>query len=442
MKHTRGVKARYGARLGTMSDADRLPIVRIIAYCFHSHRRVMPGDLVVPEGRLRLSQNLASNSRAEQVTLPNTPGSEATLQLILAYMAEQHRATQVLLQHVRRASYTHRLATKPTSTRLRQTRRRALTEQSNQKPNVLAELPAQSSEMKEVDCAPFMPWPIRDQTSVEPFSGMEIRCFGRFEVLQNAMPVQDWRRSKAKTLLKYLLVRRQPLPRDVLIDLLWPETDPQAAINCLRVTVHALRQALGTSDRNGSEYIVFEGGKYRLNPDVELSVDVDRFRAHFETGLQLERRGQRDEAIRHFEIAEGIYRDDYLTDDLYEDWTLVRREELRDQYVMVVTKLADYCIERGDYDGCIVRCHKLLQKDVCREDAYQRLMRCYGYLGQRSQARHWYELCVRTLRLELDVEPTEQTYLLYSQVSSGRFLSQRTNEQQVGSSSHRLDLKA
>jgi DNA-binding SARP family transcriptional activator len=118
---------------------------------------------------------------------------------------------------------------------------------------------------------------------------------------------------------------------------------------------------------------------------------------------------QRAEATRRLELAEAVYRDDYLLEDVYEDWTLVRREELKDQYLMVLTKLADHCVEHGDPEGCIVRCHRILQKDACREDAYQRLIRCYLQLGQRSQARHWYDLCVRTLRQELDVAPTEQT---------------------------------
>lgn len=253
-------------------------------------------------------------------------------------------------------------------------------------------------------------------------SRLEIRCFGRFEVARGGVPIEHWRRGKAKTLLKHLVVRRQPVPRDVLIDLLWPDADPQVAVNGLRVTLHALRQALTAGDprRPGEvEYVIFEGGNYGLNPAVDLWVDAEEFSRHFVAGLSAERRGELAGAVRHFERAEEMYRDDYLLEDLYEDWTLVRREELKDQYLMVLTKLADACLLEGDADGCIVRCHKILQKDACREDAYRRLMQCYHQLGQRSQAIHWFMLCDRTLRQELEVAPAEQTIELYQRICKG-----------------------
>jgi DNA-binding SARP family transcriptional activator len=147
---------------------------------------------------------------------------------------------------------------------------------------------------------------------------------------------------------------------------------------------------------------------------------VDEFRRCFDEGFRLERQRHHAAARHQYERAEGLYRDDYLVEDLYEDWTLARREELKDQYLMVVTRLADDCLQRGDAVGCIVRCHKILQKDACREDAYQRLMVCYTQLGQRSQALHWYDVCVRTLRRELDVEPADASRQLRDYVARGQ----------------------
>lgn len=254
---------------------------------------------------------------------------------------------------------------------------------------------------------------------------LQVRCFGRFEVIRDGQPIERWRRGKAKTLLKYLLVRRQPVPRDVLMDLLWPDADPQNALNGLRVALYALRQALGPLDDSADgthDYVICDAGSYCLNPAAVLWVDADEFARRFDAGLRLEHDGQVVAAIRQYEQAEAVYRDDYLLEDLYEDWTLVRREELKDQYLMILTKLADACLRRGDAEGCILRCHKILQKDTCREDAYQRLMRCYHQLGQRSQALHWFDVCARTLSHELDVGPSEATLDLYQRIVTGQRL--------------------
>ncbi len=232
--------------------------------------------------------------------------------------------------------------------------------------------------------------------------------------------MDDWRRGKSRTLLKFLVDRRHPVSRDVLIELLWPNSDAQPANNSLRVALHALRQALGPSCLgNGveQEYIIVASGNYHLNPEAELWVDVDEFVAHFERGVRFERYGRLSDAMRAYEDAEALYRDEYLVEDLYEDWAVARRERLKDQYLLLVTKLADYCFDQGDAVGCILRCHKILDKDPCREDAYARLMRCYARLGQRSQALHWYDICARTLRKELDVPPLDSTTSLYDQIA-------------------------
>ncbi len=252
--------------------------------------------------------------------------------------------------------------------------------------------------------------PIHDRRLVQ------VHCFGRFEVLRAGEPVEYWRRAKAKTLLKYLIARRQPVPRDVLLDLLWPESDPELASNGLRVVLHALRQSLGCE---AHEWIVLEGGNYRLHSRSPVWVDVDEFQSNYASGRRIERQ-QPAMAAHHYEIAEDLYRDDYLVEDIYEEWTLARREELNDQYLMLLTKLADYASQQGDDEGCIMRCHKILQKDRCREDAHRRLMRSYARLGQRSQALHWYDVCVDTLEAVLDMQPSEQTRVLHQQILAGK----------------------
>jgi DNA-binding SARP family transcriptional activator len=265
---------------------------------------------------------------------------------------------------------------------------------------------------------------------------LEIRCFGRFEVLREGVAVRDWRRTKARTMLKYLVDRRHPVARDVLIDLLWPESEPRAANNSLRVTLHALRQVLGSwrDEANAEqEYVVLDDGNFFLNPAARPRVDVEEFAIHFETGFRLERRQRVAEALREYEAAEALYRDDYLIEDLYEDWSVARREQLKDQYLLLVTRLADHCLHEGDALGCIVRCHRILQKDPCREDAYRLMMRSYLLLGQRSQALHWYDICARTLRKELDVEPAEPTERLYLYILGGRTRSPASADLKPGS---------
>jgi DNA-binding SARP family transcriptional activator len=150
-----------------------------------------------------------------------------------------------------------------------------------------------------------------------------------------------------------------------------------------------------------------------MSPEIELWIDVEQFERHWVIGRRFEKEGKPDEARKEFELAESLYRGNYLEDEPYEEWTLLRREALKDTYVIILGKLADYSIEMADYEGCIVYCQKILAKDPCREDAYRRLMLCHSRLGQRNRALRWYEICRRTVQTELTTSPDRETETLY-----------------------------
>jgi DNA-binding SARP family transcriptional activator len=182
--------------------------------------------------------------------------------------------------------------------------------------------------------------------------------------------------------------------------------------------MHGLRQTFGSlfDDEQGFPYIVFVQGAYQINPEIVLWIDVEQFELHWEKGRRLLIQGKKDEAMREFRLAEELYKADYLADEPYEEWTLLRRESLQDTYLNILGKLAESYIQDAEYENCINYCLKILDKDSCREDAYQMMMRCYSRSGLKSRALRWYEICRRTLESELDTAPAPETTHLYRQI--------------------------
>ena len=248
---------------------------------------------------------------------------------------------------------------------------------------------------------------------------LEARCLGRFELCCEYRRVDQWQSMKAKSVFQCLMTKpREPIVKDLLMETLWPDSDPQVASNNLKAAVHSLRRTLGSlfNKQDRFPYILFLQGNYQLNPDIDLWVDVEEFERHWTTGRYLGKEGKLTEAMREYELAESLYRGDYLEDEPYEEWTLLRREALKDTYLIILGKLADHSMEITDYEGSIIYCHRILVKDPCREDAYRRLMCCYSRLGQRSRALRWYEMCRRTIQTEVDAPPDVQTTALYHQL--------------------------
>ena len=241
-------------------------------------------------------------------------------------------------------------------------------------------------------------------------------CFSNFELEIEGKRVDKWHSLKAKSLLKFLLAHRnKPVSKDVLIELLWPDCDPEEGKNNLKAVVYSLRQTLiGQKEQNqASQLILFSEGQYLINPEVELWVDVTEFEQHWLTGRNLEKNGKKEEALREFCLAEELYRGDYLEEDRYSDWTQLQREALRDIYLAILCKLASNSFDVADFESCILYSQKILLKDVCHEEAYRWIMYCYGRMGNPRRALQWYKVCADTLKKELDTVPDIKTTDLY-----------------------------
>jgi DNA-binding SARP family transcriptional activator len=245
--------------------------------------------------------------------------------------------------------------------------------------------------------------------------GTVVRCLGSLQVTVGGIAVDGWRSGKARALFEYLVTHRnRAVTRETLIQALWPDPDALAAGTSLKVAVHALRQVLAESARNGASATLTVVGRdsgYELKAPSAW-VDVEEFERCCRLAGQLDRTGAASEALELYERAADLYRGDFLA-DAWDDWVVFRREGLKDQYLFVLARLADAAIDAGDYQRCIEFCQRLLEEDMCREDTFRTLMVCHARLGQRGRVRRWYDLCVRTLRTTLDIEPEPETQRVY-----------------------------
>jgi len=237
---------------------------------------------------------------------------------------------------------------------------------------------------------------------------------GTFRVTVNDLPV-CWSRSRCQALFKYLLTHRErPTPRDVLMDIFWPEAEPESARNCLNVAMSHLRKALRSA--TDEPLVIHEGGAYRLNPEVCLWLDVDEFERRVREGKRLEAAGCVETAVAEYETALNLYQGDFLAEDPYEGWPVLTRERMRADYMEILDRLSEIYFKREQYTACVALCQRLLAYDNCREDAHGRLMRCYSRQSQYPMALRQYQTCVEALKTELDVTPAPATTHLVERI--------------------------
>jgi DNA-binding SARP family transcriptional activator len=215
--------------------------------------------------------------------------------------------------------------------------------------------------------------------------------------------------------LKCLLANQNHLiPREVLMDTLWRDAEPNSARNRLNVALHSLRSALRSLTK--TPIVLYGEGNYFFNPDIQVWIDFEEFERHLQAGHQLEAAGQLPEAIIEYEITASLYQGDFLEEDLYEDWPVLTRERLRVAYLDVLDRLSQIYYSRSQYAACVALCQQILEQDNCREDAHCRLMRCFSRQGQQRLALRQYQICVDALRQELEIYPEAATTQLAERI--------------------------
>ncbi len=211
---------------------------------------------------------------------------------------------------------------------------------------------------------------------------VQINLLGGFSVTVDgqSIPETAWSRRSAAALVKLLALRTgRRLPREQLIDLLWPDLLVDEAAPRLHKAAHFARAALGVPDG-----VVLSGDVVALLPDSEVTVDVDQFDSAATAYLAGGGLPRADEAIR-------LYRGDLLPEDLYVEWTEDDRVRRRMRYLELLK-------DAGRWD-------EVLAADPLDEGAHLRLVEGHVAAGDRDSALRQLDFMEQVWRRELDEDP-------------------------------------
>jgi len=239
-----------------------------------------------------------------------------------------------------------------------------------------------------------------------------ICLLGGFRLLKLGSPQSLRPGGRTQSILSALALgsRSAGVPRDDLVHLLWPDSESGLAIQALHTLVYSLHRSLG--DALGGEHpIVNVHGRYRLNAEAGVVVDVDRFDSVVDAGDRLARSGEAESAIGRYRDAVSLYEGDLVVGSDVQH--VLERERLRARYLRVRVTLADHHLVLGEMDAALGNALDVLAHDAYREDAHRIAMRCYVRLGQRAQALRQYRICRDLLRSEFEAAPERATDELY-----------------------------
>ena len=267
-----------------------------------------------------------------------------------------------------------------------------------------AETPAHLPPVRPASCAPQAcasvprgPAGLLRFVADDPHVPVAAETLGGFRLLREGRPVElvEWQSKKARDLLKLLVTRQgRPVPRERLMEALWPGEDVAKLPNRLSVALSTLRSVLDPEH-------TFPPDRYvRTVTDAvwleNVDVDVSAFLDDAEAGLDAH------DALR-LEKAEALYVGEFLDEDLYQDWTAPLREEARAAYIRVTRTLSEMADAEGRYDAAASYVRRILEHDAYDERAHITLARTLQATGQHGEARRAYQTYVRRME-EIGVE--------------------------------------
>jgi DNA-binding SARP family transcriptional activator len=236
---------------------------------------------------------------------------------------------------------------------------------------------------------------------------------GNFRVLKWGQPVV-FPGSKVEVLLRLLgLYYQYAVPREQILETLWPGHDPGLACQSLNSLLYSLRKSLAVDGHNGA-LILHEDGYYRLNKEAGIATDIACFEELVKSGDDYVHTGNTPVAVPFYIQATQLYRGDLCASTDIQ--SVIERERLRVHFLRLLARLADYFYSVADYPACLQYANRLLENDTCREDAHRLLMRCFVRQGERAQALRQYRLCTHILHAEFDAVPERDTTRLYHQI--------------------------
>jgi len=249
---------------------------------------------------------------------------------------------------------------------------------------------------------------------------IRVQTFGNFVVLrgETRVPDQSWRARSPKLMLKALIARgASGVPKDLLIDDLWPQASPDSVESQFKVALHRLRYALEPSmDKSrGSSYVILKDNLVTLRKDI-CRTDLDEFVSLQKQGKRAEETGDEERAILCYRSAIELYRGDFLAEDLYEAWAELKRYQLRTMYIDLLYRTAGLCEAQGKPKKALEYYKTIIKTDPICEAAYQKLMLIYSNGGMRAEALKVYEDCRKALEREIGVQPGRLTSSIYRRI--------------------------
>ncbi|MDL2327407.1 winged helix-turn-helix domain-containing protein [Ruminococcaceae bacterium OttesenSCG-928-A11] len=248
---------------------------------------------------------------------------------------------------------------------------------------------------------------------------IKVRFFGNFQVILDGVIINE-STSRAKrpwNLLQFLMVfRHKTVAKQQLIEALWPDDTSEQPDKALKNLVYRVRAFFtGQGAAFGQDVVLYRNGNYQLNNDLPWVIDFERFEALYNQAMR--EGAAADESIECAMEAIGLYRGDFLAEQVYEDWVLPYNTYYRTLFFKCVGHALDLLEECGRDSDIELVCNRALAVDQFEEGLHLAYMNALVRQDKKAAALSHYNKMADMFFREMGVSPSEELRELYQALS-------------------------
>jgi two-component SAPR family response regulator len=236
-----------------------------------------------------------------------------------------------------------------------------------------------------------------------------VNCFQRLHLDYGRAEPFSWRTVRTKELFAYLVYNRnQPVRKDILLDLMWPDTDYKKAYTQLYTTIYQLRKSLeaaGITIR-----LTNSGSDYYLDMGNNL-YDVQEWENARETLPEL----SIDTSHQHVQWLDD-YKGDYLHEHEYL-WAENEKQRLRDIWYKHAMNVGRFYHEAGDLKEALRLYETIEKRFPFLEEVYVVSMKLHAENGELHLANKKFELLSAMLQEEYGIQPSSSLQQWIEQIN-------------------------
>lgn len=238
-------------------------------------------------------------------------------------------------------------------------------------------------------------------------NSIKVQMLGCFRLTVNGKEIQpeQWKRKRNRDVFKYLILNYgQTIPIEKIIDIFWDYDAPANAANIIWNAASVIRTILEPDLPKGanSSYLKAADRSYTLFFGEKGTVDAHKFLEYIRLS---EKNTDTKEKILQLEKAITLYEGELLPEDIYEEWTEEKREEIKSSYIQACLECSHYCAQVGNLKASAQYAKKVISADNTYRKAYELFVNVCKEGGNTMEAHTIINKCKTLYRKEYNSTP-------------------------------------